>query len=412
MVKLRFYLKLLIWLFTLSALVVIVLGMYLSRGKILAERHQPFASSASFDFQQGSFENYIAYAQDYLRNARLDSPSEEFIRNASPFVLEPGSECEQGKTGQYTHGVVLTHGLIASPYSMRPIAEYFQSRCFYVLAILLPEHSSRPGEFINTRWQSWAEVQHFATRILQEKVENVFLSGHSVGGELAIYEAATNPEVKALVLFTPAMQITGAAKYAKYFSLLGKLFPKAAWFEVRDDLSLYRYESITFSGARESYGLIQATNKALAEKPLSIPVFTVASVEDNTVYTDVTLAFMAEQQHPASRTLLYSQHPIPGSDKVKVISSLARDQGVLSVSHLGIMLSDAHPEYGRDGAYRSCGHYFEEPENFSKCTDGKRDFYGEVTPENLQEGIVERIAFNPFYEDLLKELDEFINLLK
>lgn len=391
--------------------VAVILGLLLSRGKVLSLRHQPFVPSKPFDFQSASYDDYIAYAQDHLRKARLDAPAEDVIQNASPFELKPGVNCERDEKGRYENGIVLAHGLIASPYSMRSIGEYFQSRCFYVLAVLLPDHAARPGDFLNTRWQQWAEVQGFALNILQQKVNNVFLSGHSIGAELALYEAAINPAVKGLILFTPGMQITPAAKYAKYFAWFGQVFPKIAWFEVREDRSRYRYESITYSAARESYTLIQATNRALASKPLSIPVFTVASVEDNTVDSDFILSFMAAQKHPSSRTLLYSQHPRSASDKVKVHLSSDPEQGVLSVSHLGIMLAASHSEYGRDGAYRSCGHYFGEPGNFERCLSGKRDFYGEVTPENLQKGLIERIAFNPFYDGLLKELDEFLQSL-
>lgn len=406
--------KLFFLLLVFVIILIVVPGIFFSQGKVLSERHQPFENTNTFDFQQGiakesRFQDYIAYSQDYLRRSRLDSPTEEFIQNASPFELIPNSTCERSANGHYLNGIVLTHGLIASPYSMRDIAEYFQSRCFYVLAILLPEHASRPGEFLHTQWQDWAKVQRFAFNILQHKVENVFLSGHSMGGELALYEAAINPKVKGLILFTPGMQITPAAKYASYFIWLGKLFPKAAWFEVRNDLSLYRYESITFSAAHESYKLIRATNKALKSKALSIPVFTVASVEDNTVDTDVILTFMEKQLHPASRTLLFSQFPIPAADRVKVVLSSDEKRGILSVSHLGIMLPDSHPEYGRDGAYKSCGHYFNEPEKFARCNSGLSDFYGEVSATNLQKGLIERIAFNPYYEALIETLDEFLS---
>lgn len=384
------------------------LGIFLSKDKVLSPRHQPYQVTQDFDFKSGTFENYILYSQNRLRQARLDNPTDTIIKNASPFMLEPAAACLRDENGRVLNGIVLTHGLIASPYSMRPIAEYFQSRCFYVLAILLPDHASRPGDLIDTRWQSWAETQRFALNILQQKVVNVLLSGHSMGAELAAYEAAINPQVKGLVLFSPGMQITPAAKYAKYLSWLGWIFPKAAWFEVRDDLSRYRYESVPFSAARESFELIMATDRVLRPSALAIPILTVASVEDNTVNTDATLAFMAKQTHPASKTILYSQHPIPSSAKVKVVNSAAPKQGVLSVSHLGIMLPASHAEYGRDGAYRYCGHYFNSPDKWAMCKEGKRDYYGEVTPENLKQGLIERIAFNPFYEELLDDLDEFI----
>ena len=68
-----------------------------------------------------------------------------------------------------------------------------------------------------------------------------------------------------------------------------------------------------------------------------------------------------------------------------------------------------HPYYGRDGAYRYCGHYFGQPnDRFARCKGGERDFYGEPTDENLALGLIERIAFNPFYSEMIEELDLFL----
>lgn len=402
-------LKVLLRLVGLFVFIVVGLGLFLSNGKVLSERHQPFQFLQNFDFESASFEDYITFSQAHLRAARTDSPSATLIKNASPFMLEPGPECELLENGKYQNGIVLSHGLIASPYSMYPIAEYFQSKCFYVLAPLLADHVTRPGDFLNTHWEDWAQSQSFAINVLEQKAENVFLSGHSAGAALAIYEGAINPEIDGLILFTPALQITAAAKYAKYVRALGAIFPKAAWYEIREDEASYRYESITMSAAEETYDLIQAVNQALTDTPLTIPVFTVASVEDNTVDTNSILSFMASQSHPASSTLLFSQHPIASISKVDVIDSYAPDQGVLSVSHLGIMTPASHLEYGRDGAYRNCGHYYgQENDNWAQCKAGLRDFYGEVNAENLQQGLVERISFNPFYGALLTSLDGFL----
>lgn len=393
----------------IGLLVLLGLMWLLVQGKTLAERHRPFVSTTVFDYDTSSFHDYIDYSQNHLRSARVDSPSDIIIRNASPFILEPAQSCARAADGGFKKAIVLTHGLIASPYSMRNIGEYFQSRCFLVLAVLLPEHATRPGDFLITRWQHWAKAQHFAVTKAAQMAETVLIAGHSVGAELALYEAATNPAVEGLVLFAPAMEITPAAKYAWLFTFIGRFIPKAAWYEVREDLSKYRYESITFSGADETYKLIKATQSALKKNPLAIPIFTVASYEDNTVHTQTILEFMAQQQHPASRTLVYSQQPRPSSDKVKVVLSHRETAGILSVSHLGLMLPEGHLEYGSNGAYRSCGHYFENKDLLAACRNGKRDFLGEVTDQNLKRGkVVERIAFNPFYDELLMELDLFL----
>jgi len=140
-----------------------------------------------------------------------------------------------------------------------------------------------------------------------------------------------------------------------------------------------------------------------------VPVFMVASMQDNTVSTPEILDYMARNEHPASRTLLYSQYPYPADARTEVVISNAPEQRVLSVSHLGLMTPPSHPHYGRGGEYRNCGHYG-DPENtlYVQCKSGRRAFYGEATEDNLSQGLLERIAFNPFYDAMLASMQEFL----
>src|SRR5690606_17156121 len=119
---------------------------------------------------------------------------------------------------------------------------------------------------------------------------------------------------------------------------------------------------------------------------------------------------MRTNTHPASHTLLYSQHPVDVPDGTEVVISNLPEQNILSLSHLGLMTPPSHPWFGRDGSYHTCDHYDSDSESYKRCKAGERDFYGEITRGNLEMGVVERIAFNPFYEALLEKVDRFIEL--
>ncbi len=383
-----------------------VAGVFLSQGKVLGPRHEPVVSEP-FDFASGDFAGYIAYTRNLMQSLRQDSAA--VIDNLAPFVLEPDPACPRAASGKYEKGAVLIHGLFDSPYSMRPFGESLREQCFYVLGLLLPDHGTRPGDFLESHWQDWAAATHFAVTQLALHADALYLSGHSAGGTLSLLEAARNPEVDALILFAPALGITPAAKYAKYVALIGKVFGRAAWYEVRPDEAVYRYESTTFASAAETYALIEATRAELAARRRQVPVFMVASMQDNTVSTPLILAYMQGNTHPASRTLLYSQYRYSGDERTEVVISNAPEQRVLSTSHLGLMTPASHPHYGRGGAYRNCGHYG-DPENplYVQCKSGRRAFYGEATEDNLSQGVLERIAFNPFYDAMLASMHEFL----
>ena len=402
-------LRLLAAMMLVIVLMIPVLGLFLSVGKELEEWHVPSSFDESFDFASSSFADYIDYSERHIRASRLDTPSDEEVSKLLPYILEPDSDCPVNADGKYPDGIVLVHGLIASPWSMKPLAQHFNSRCFYVLGLLLPGHGSRPGDMLESTWEHWLESVEFSTQQLSDKTDRIFLSGHSVGGNLAVLEALHNSAVDALVLFAPAMMVTEASRLARILSLVGKLFPAAAWFELEPDDAVYRYESFPFRSAAETWSLIQETHKTLDDTPLSIPVFTVASAQDTTVDAQATFDFMVAQDNPLSFTLLYTQRELPPYNKTQVKISNTPDQGILGLGHLGLMTPADHPYYGRDGAYRYCGHYFGQPnDRFARCKDGERDFYGEPTNENLALGLIERIAFNPFYSEMIEELGLFL----
>ncbi len=401
--------KLLVSFIIVFTLAFISAGLLLSSGKTLGERHRPFDYPA-YDFSGGDFQDYLRHEQERLRVARLDGTGDVLIVNAGPFILEPPASCERGDDGRYRQGVVLTHGLFDSSYSMRDLGEYFQSRCYLVYGVLIPGHGSRPGDFLNAGWRDWAAAVDFATQRMSRLVQKVSLGGHSAGGALSILEALDNPAVSALFLFAPALSISEAAKYARFVAPIGKVFPAAAWLALEADEAVYRYESFTFTAAAEMHAMLMEIQRRLRGTELDVPIFTVASMEDNTVGIQAILDFMASQPHPENTTLLYSQHVVAPMTGVEVISSHLPDQGLLSLSHLGLMVSPEHPHYGRNGAYKSCGHYLgRDMEKFAACKAGQSEFLGETTRENLQAGTLERIAFNPFYDNMLQSLDTFLS---
>jgi esterase/lipase len=386
-------------------------GFMLARGKTLAERHIDF-DEPPFDYNSDSFDDYRLYSQARLLVSRVGALNQGMLDNLSPFELLPADDCPRSEDGKAQRGILLTHGLLESAFSMREFGAFMQSQCFHVLGLLLPDHGSRPGDFLSTDWQEYRDAVAFGARVLGSKAEQILLGGHSVGGALSILEAARNSDIDALILFAPALAITDSARYARFLLPMGAIFPEAAWVGVDEDEALYRYESLPFTAASETWSLLQAVRAAENEQLQSLPVFAIASMEDTTVSTPAILDFMQRNTNAGSMTLLYSQHEHVGGERIKVVPATDRTQGILSLSHLGLMNSPANPYYGREGQYRNCGHYGSRANPaFVACKNGERAWYGETTEANRQAGVLERIAFNPYYEAMTQEVQAFIDRL-
>ncbi|MBO3832956.1 MAG: alpha/beta fold hydrolase [Candidatus Brockarchaeota archaeon] len=113
----------------------------------------------------------------------------EYAEAAKPFLI-----------GHGRNAVLLIHGFTGLPHEMREYGEYLASRGFRVYAPLLPGHGSCKEDMIKTGRADWIRGVEEGLKLLwDEGIENVFVSGLSMGGTLTLYVGETHPEVKGLL---------------------------------------------------------------------------------------------------------------------------------------------------------------------------------------------------------------------
>ncbi len=395
----------------LIGFLVLLLAVFvvLAWGKDLDARHRRLDFTETFVFDTGTFADYLAWSERRLRAAHPDA-TDEVIANLAPFRLEPAATCASSASAAYRNGVVLTHDLLDSPYMMRALGAYFRERCFLVYGLQLPGHGTQPGDLLQTRWQDWAAAERFAARTLAMEVDNVYLSGHGVGGTLAILEAAGNAGVDGLMLFAPALDARPNSWRATAGRLLGWLVPAARWAEVVPTYSAYRYDSTTYDLTNEANALVDAVGDALPNRPFEVPVLTVLSLEDASISAQAVLDYMSERVHPLSDLLVYSGQELTVMDGQSTVTSSDPELKLLSLSHRGLMIPQEDPEFGWRGTSRDCGHYYgQDAEAYGLCMAGESTVKGEVLPEQLVQGVLERVESNPFFYAMTRVLDAFIS---
>ncbi len=148
----------------LLSLLSLVSWLTLSACSPIPERLTSSLSNASAIIKKNApFIDYISHSRHLIQAARVDLDSttkETIIQANSPFEYRPSSEQCKNPSGrfQYKRGILLIHGLTASPYMMEDLARFFHARCFLVRAILLPGHGTRPGDLLDIHYQDWIKT--------------------------------------------------------------------------------------------------------------------------------------------------------------------------------------------------------------------------------------------------------------
>lgn len=388
----------------------------------LEVRHYASGLNSRFNGSQLSFAGYVAKNREMIRKIRSAthiSNLNQAVDGNAPFALEPAGDDIAGKEKKYRRGILLTHGLSDSPYFMRHLAEFFQANGFRVLVVLLPGHGTQPGDMLDVTWQEWVKTVAYGTGKLAEEADEIYLGGYSAGGALSIYQSLQDKRVKGLLLFAPALDITHRAAFARWHKLLSWRLPRLKWLDIKPDNDLYKYESFANNTAAQMYALTQVLHARLQSHELSIPIFTVASEEDKTVSTAVTLEFMLKQVHPANKMIVYTTDAKRlaqdyTDSRVEWLSSVVSEQKILSSAHTAILVPSDDKHYGLDGEYTNCIHYYpDEMEKYNACMlHPKECWQGEVTQTNLNAGTLRRLMYNPHFSALKASLKIFIDRLQ
>jgi esterase/lipase len=106
----------------------------------------------------------------------------------SPFFLQPKED--RGI------GVLLIHGLLASPAELRDYGENLVRQGYTVFGARLKGHGSSPYALRDQSWEDWYLSVTKAYRILKAHCKRIIVTGFSTGGALALKLASENfPEI-------------------------------------------------------------------------------------------------------------------------------------------------------------------------------------------------------------------------
>ncbi len=176
--------------------------------------------------------------------------------------------------------VLLVHGFTATPWEMRPLAEFLADAGVASIAVRLPGHGTSPEDLADRCWEEWFSAVLCGYQILSKRFQSIYGMGMSTGCLLLLALAKDNP-LGGLVLFSP------------YLRVLHKLAPYARWLKwirpyhvksVNEGLNERYYNRRSVAGIHQINRLIQTVRNQLAH--IVCPVMAFNGEGDQTVDID------------------------------------------------------------------------------------------------------------------------------
>jgi len=378
---------------------------------------------------QISFDSYLSDSRQQIRSALQSlafrdgempfGPAyslETVVNMRAPYEIDTRAACQPAQAAE---GYLLIHGLSDSPYLLSELAKRLAEGrpCALVRSVLLPGHSTAPGDSTLVSRQEWQAITRYGVESFREQVATLHIIGYSAGATLAVDYLASYPEdnlIKGLILLSPALGLPGStiwlSPYLRWFT---------RWLGIEGEHDAAKYESFSIHAGAEFYLLIRSLRWTRMPE-LAVPVLMVASGDDATIDVSAAEAFFCSKATVTGSQLIWYQatamsRALPtdcvGTERIEIADAENR---LLSLSHVGITLPASDPHYGRDANYRQCLHYTRDSESWLGCPrDDQAPVYGERTllgEDGLVDGLqLRRATFNPDFDNMMAKLLCFVD---
>ena len=104
-------------------------------------------------------------------------------------------------------GIVLSHGFIGTPQSVRDVAEALNRKGFSVIAPRLKGHGTHQADMEKCTHADWYESYSRAYRFLKKRGKRIFLMGQSMGGTLTLKFASSHPDIEGIITVNAALTL-------------------------------------------------------------------------------------------------------------------------------------------------------------------------------------------------------------
>lgn len=353
-----------------------------------------FQSSGSLPrYDQESFDQYMRETRAWIANNRafISEDRDLEIELNTPFELRPDKPAKRG--------ILLVHGLGASPWYFIDIATAMANDGWLVRSILLPGHGTRPADLMLADNEDWEKIIAHHAQLLAAEVDELWLGGFSTGGNLVTSHAFTDDNVDGLLLFSP-----GFYPGSSYLFLAPALAYFWDWLDIDDEDNIATYQSLPTRGASLYYRSVSTVQKNLDTAHFDKPVLITMSQHDSVLDPNATLtAFQNRFPNRKSRFVWYGDTPQNLNDpRVTAFTSHLPDQRISTFSHMNVLFAPENTYYGQAGSYLM----LENGQDGLTPPDDTNTLWFGAWGQNDAEKYHARLTWNPYFERLLEGIRE------
>lgn len=356
-----------------------------------------------------SFADYIQQCQAIISERRKDLdghpvPAQTIIQANSPCEFFPEN------TSKVKTGVLLVHGLLDCPFSLRELGVHLQQHGILSRSILLPGHGTRPEDLLHVNYQQWQNAVRYGVETLKKEVDQVYLLGFSTGSALSICHAVNDPDIAGMILLAPVLKLRAPVDIGANWHHMSNYFGKNRnWvYNIPED-DYVKYKSIAFNAVKQVVELSRHTRNITAAKPVSTRMLLILSRDDETISSRQAVDFFTTQHNPRNKMILYMPGHQQFSDtRIETRNSAYPDANIASLSHPAITYSSANPHYGQYGDYEFASH-LNQPYIYGAYNRIEMNVFDMLKKCGLTKQSRRVLTYNPDFYRMADNIVQYIN---
>jgi carboxylesterase len=184
-----------------------------------------------------------------------------------PFLIE---------NPESSKGILLLHGFGASPWEVKELGEYMAEKGLTVYAPLIEGHGTKGEDMNGLRWEDWYSSAEYSYRALSEMVDEVYVAGLSMGGDLSLILASRHDLKGVISINAPIYLVDKRARLVWAFKYVKSEYKR----DLTEEEKNYYYETIPTDAVFELLILIRETQSAVSD--VTEPIMIMQALDDQT----------------------------------------------------------------------------------------------------------------------------------